>query len=133
MALLTPGHAAPSLTPMLLSDGNYRAFTRRFDEVVSFVDTPSRPAHERAWALLQEETLELRTRWQVVGSHHADKLREAITDETRCETLVTLLVDQSGSMKVERMLIAAAAIDVAREFLVHLGVSVEVLGFTTRS
>ena len=132
-AQLTSRYLKPSLTAMLQSDGSYRAFTRRFDQVVSFADKPSRPAHERSWVRFQEETLELRTSWQIVGGHHADKVRGAITDEIRRETLVTLLIDQSGSMKGDRMLTAAAAVDVAREFLVHLGVSVEVLGFTTRS
>jgi cobaltochelatase CobT len=36
-------------------------------------------------------------------------------------------------MRGERMLLTAAAVDVARAFLVHLGISTEILGFTTRS
>jgi cobaltochelatase CobT len=44
---------------------------------------------------------------------------------------VTLLLDQSGSMRGQKMLFAAATADIAQEFLLTLGFTCEVLGFTT--
>lgn len=46
--------------------------------------------------------------------------------------VVALLLDQSGSMRGQSMLLAAAA-DVSQDFLAHLGCRVEILGFTTVS
>lgn len=79
------------------------------------------------------ETLAQRTLWELMGLEHASRIRDSIPEDHLRAMLLTLLVDHSGSMRGERMLLAAAAVDVARSFLVHLGVSVEVLGFTTRS
>ena len=118
---------------MLDSNYSYRIFTRRFDKVVAARELPSRTAPERAWARFMDDTLEQRTAWELVASRHAERLRSVIGANALRDTLVTLLVDHSGSMRGERMLLAAGAVDVARAFLVHLGVSVEVLGFTTRS
>jgi cobaltochelatase CobT len=47
------------------------------------------------------------------------------------DTAISILVDQSGSMRGQSMLLVAAACDIAQDFLVHLGVTTEVLGFTT--
>jgi cobaltochelatase CobT len=47
------------------------------------------------------------------------------------DTAVSILVDQSGSMRGQSMLLAAASCDIAQDFLAHLGIAVEVLGFTT--
>jgi cobaltochelatase CobT len=117
---------------MLDNETSYRVFTRRFDRVVSADELPSREAQERAWARFMEGTLERRTTWELEGIGHAERLRASVLEDSFRNTLVTLLVDHSGSMRGEPMLLAAAAVDVARAFLVHLGASVEVLGFTTR-
>ncbi len=47
------------------------------------------------------------------------------------DTTVTSLVDQSGSMRGQSMLLAAASCDVAQDYIAHLGIRVEILGFTT--
>jgi cobaltochelatase CobT len=115
------------------SPTTYSVFTRRFDRVVSASALRSPVASERAWQTFMEQTLEKRTAWELRGLEHGERLRAAASDERLRDTLITLLVDHSGSMRGERMLLTAAAVDVARAFLVHLGVGVEVLGFTTRS
>jgi cobaltochelatase CobT len=112
---------------------SYRVFTHRFDRVVPANSLRSPTASERAWELFMEQTLERRTAWELHGLEHSGRIRTAVSDETLQDTLVTLLVDHSGSMRGERMLLTAAAVDVARSFLIHLGVGVEILGFTTRS
>ncbi|MDQ3560998.1 MAG: hypothetical protein M3453_17815, partial [Pseudomonadota bacterium] len=57
----------------------------------------------------------------------------ALTAEERADTVVAILIDQSGSMRGQSMLLAAAAADVVQDFVRHLGSAVEVLGFTTLS
>jgi cobaltochelatase CobT len=112
---------------------SYSVFTRRFDKVVSATALTRSSSSERAWAVFMEQTLERRTEWELRGLEHAERVREAVPEGALRDTLVTLLVDHSGSMRGERMLLTAAAVDVARTFLIHLGVTVEVLGFTTSS
>lgn len=111
----------------------YSVFTRRFDRILPASALRSPGASERAWQIFMDQTLEKRTAWELSGLEHGERLRAAASDERLQDTLVTLLVDHSGSMRGERMLLTAAAVDVARAFLIHLGVRVEVLGFTTRS
>jgi cobaltochelatase CobT len=54
-----------------------------------------------------------------------------LTDQERADTAVTLLLDHSGSMRGQKILFAAATMDIVQEFLVTLGFACEVLGFTT--
>lgn len=116
-----------------IETSGYRVFTRRFDQVVNSDELPTRSATEGAWDRFMDQTLERRTAWELDGLQLADTLRSQISEAELESTLITLLIDHSGSMRGERMLLTAAAVDVARAFLVHLGVSVEILGFTTSS
>jgi cobaltochelatase CobT len=62
------------------------------------------------------------------------RIRNVIEAEAGREMAITLLIDHSGSMRREtRIVLAAAATDIACEFLLDLGASVEILGFTTRN
>ncbi|MFO1402617.1 MAG: hypothetical protein U1F30_15630 [Steroidobacteraceae bacterium] len=49
------------------------------------------------------------------------------------DTVVTLLIDNSGSMRGRPILLAALCADVLSRTLEHCGVKVEILGFTTRT
>jgi cobaltochelatase CobT len=133
---LTLKSAQPILAPMKEhhpASSGYSVFTRRFDKVVSAAALNTSSSTERAWGQFMEQTLERRTAWELRGLEQAERIRAALPDSALRAQLITLLVDHSGSMRGERMLMTAAAVDVARTFLVHLGVDVEVLGFTTRS
>ncbi len=110
----------------------YRVFTQRFDRIIR-ADQMSLPVSEAAWTIFLEKTLESRTAWEIHGLERAQHLKNSITENDFKNSLVTLLIDHSGSMRGERMLMTAAAVDVACVFLSHLGVRVEILGFTTRS
>ncbi|MDR1828292.1 MAG: cobaltochelatase subunit CobT [Methylobacteriaceae bacterium] len=48
------------------------------------------------------------------------------------DTVVTLLMDNSGSMRGRQILVAAACADILARTLERCGVTVEILGFTTR-
>lgn len=132
---MTAGEAGPD------GDG-YRVYTRAFDRVVKAEDlgdvlgplSVSRKASlDEAWAAFQSGLSGWKTKVHMAALEAAERLRAAPSAESRADMVVTLLVDQSGSMRGQAMLLAAAAVDMAHNFLVHLGCRVEVLGFTTVS
>jgi cobaltochelatase CobT len=63
----------------------------------------------------------------------SNRIRKILATEKLHNTCVTLLIDHSGSMHGEKMLIAAAAAEAAADFLSNLEISFEILGFTTVS
>ena len=120
----------------------YRAYTRAFDKVVraNELDTVLGPMSaataaglKDAWAAFQEHLLGWKVRQALIGLEATGRIKGTLGTAALKETAVTLLVDQSGSMRGQRILLAAAAVDAAQDFLVALGASVEILGFTTAS
>jgi cobaltochelatase CobT len=119
---------------------HYRAYTTKFDRVVRASDLESvlgplsggdKAALEEAWHGVQMGLLPWKTRLHLVAAEAAARIRKHLTDDERADTAVSLLLDQSGSMRGQKMLFAAATMDVAQEFLLTLGLVCEVLGFTT--
>jgi len=88
-------------------------------------------ALDEAWHAFQTELLPWRTRLLVLAADISARIRTHLADSDRTNTVVSLLLDQSGSMRGQKMLFAAATLDVAQELLGTLGVTCEVLGFTT--
>ena len=118
----------------------YRTFTTKFDREVhanhlKSVLGPLSPADEatldQAWHALQTGLLPWKTRLHLAAAEAAARIRNRLTDDQCANTAVSLLLDQSGSMRGQKMLFTAATADVAQEFLVTLGFTCEVLGFTT--
>ena len=130
-------------TQMPVTEGTnlaYRVYTREFDRIVDAAELDSvlgavgavgQKAHEEAWEAFQEALQGWRVRAHLEALETAKVLSATISPSTRADTVVTLLLDQSGSMRGQNILLAAAAIDVAQDFLRNLGCAVEVLGFTT--
>jgi len=125
-----------------LRGAGYRVFTRDFDRVIHAADldqaigrmTEAYQAElEAAWDAFSTALQCWRTQAHLAALDASTRLRQAVGRADLGETTATLLVDQSGSMRGQNMLLAATAVDVACDFLVNLGVSVEVLGFTTAS
>jgi cobaltochelatase CobT subunit len=123
-----------------VASDDYRVFTRKFDRVVHAeqlsdvlgrLPPESIQSHEASWSIFQSGLEEWRMRWHLRAISSAETVRSAIPKQMRDDTTVTILVDQSGSMKGQPMLLAAAAIDVTEQYLRSLGCSVEILGFTT--
>jgi len=121
-------------------DTRYRVFTRAFDVEISAekldtvlgVLTPAeQSSFDEAWRALSGALQGWRTKVHLVALEAARRIRSAVAGPQLQDTTVTILVDQSGSMRGQSMILAAAATDVACDFLVRLGASVEVLGFTT--
>lgn len=118
---------------------SYRAYTTKFDVEVradrlhTVLGPLGRHASvvDEAWHEVQTGLLAWRTRLHITSVEAASRIRAALTNEERAGTVVSLLFDQSGSMRGQKMLFAAATADVVQEFLLALGISCEVLGFTT--
>ncbi|MGA3301918.1 MAG: cobalamin biosynthesis protein CobT [Methylovirgula sp.] len=125
---------APSCPPP------YLIYTREFDRTVPAEDLDSvvgslsdseNIAFDEAVRAFREALLVWRTKAAIAALDATARIRQVVTAEELSSTVVCLLVDHSGSMCGSKILLAAAASDVAVEFLELLGTSVEVLGFTT--
>ncbi|MGQ0673287.1 MAG: cobaltochelatase subunit CobT [Hyphomicrobium sp.] len=88
----------------------------------------------RAWDFdLEEGTLDVArlTRVVIDPMHPLSFKRERDTDFR--DTVVTLLLDNSGSMRGRPIMVAACCADILARTLERCGVKVEILGFTTRA
>jgi len=131
--------------PIMQSEQNakplgYRVYTTKFDRIVDAdeLDSVLGPLSlkdqknlEEAWSALQSGLLPWKTKLHIDSTEFAAQIRANMSHDQREEVVVSLLFDQSGSMRGQKMLFSAAAADVAQEFLGTLRVTCEVLGFTT--
>ena len=118
----------------------YDVFTTEFDRIIDASELDGIIGSLSDKCDLDEVWREFRfglTSWKTKIQMHAvnasGRISSKCREDLRQDTAVTLLIDQSGSMDGQKMLLAAATADVAFEFLVHLGITVEILGFTTTS
>ncbi|GMM59813.1 cobaltochelatase CobT-related protein [Novosphingobium pituita] len=122
--------------------GSYRVFTTAFDEVLGKDELsalnkamPSdqkrsfQEANQRFDTLFMAERVEI----SAAGAALVRELRQGLTEENRLETVVSFLIDHSGSMRGLRMMAAVLAVEGAVDALAHAGVTTEILGFTTAS
>ncbi|PWG02333.1 cobaltochelatase subunit CobT [Sphingosinicella humi] len=88
----------------------------------------------RSWDFDQEEGLLDAARLARVIINPAHSLSYKVEKDTEFkDTVVTLLIDNSGSMRGRPISIAAISADILARTLERCGVKVEVLGFTTRA
>ncbi len=145
----------------------YRAFTTKFDEVISATELCDNEELERlrsyldqqmthlqgavtklanrlqrrlmaqqnrSWDFDQEEGLLDAARLARVVVNPMQSLSYKIERDTEFkDTVVTLLIDNSGSMRGRPISIAAISADILARTLERVGVKTEVLGFTTRA
>jgi cobaltochelatase CobT len=88
----------------------------------------------RAWDFdLEEGTLDAsRLPRVIIDPMHALSFKRERDMEFR-DTVVTLLLDNSGSMRGRPIMVAACCADILARTLERCGVKVEILGFTTRA
>jgi cobaltochelatase CobT len=88
----------------------------------------------RSWEFDQEEGLldAARLARVIVNPYHSLSFKAERDTEFR-DTIVTLLIDNSGSMRGRPISIAAISADILARTLERCGVKVELLGFTTRA
>ncbi|MEP3464649.1 MAG: cobaltochelatase subunit CobT [Parasphingorhabdus sp.] len=88
----------------------------------------------RSWDFDQEEGMLDAARLARVVSNPAHSLSYKMERETDFrDTVVTLLIDNSGSMRGRPISIAAISADIMARTLERCGVKTEILGFTTRA
>jgi cobaltochelatase CobT len=127
--------------PFSVEDGGaYRVFTRAFDETVNASDLPDvlpkqsprqLKSLEDAVNSLDSEFSSERIAFGAAAAKLVRDLQESLAEEERTKTVVSFLIDHSGSMQGLRMLSALLAVDVAVDVLMNAGVDTEILGFTT--
>ncbi|MGO9675556.1 MAG: cobaltochelatase subunit CobT [Methylocella sp.] len=146
---------------------DYKAFTKKFDEIVSAEDLCDPEELERLRSYLDKQLnnlssvvarlanrLQRRLMAQQSRSWEFD-LEEGMLDPARLarviidpqqplsfkqekdadfrDTVVSLLIDNSGSMRGRPITVAATCADILARTLERCGVKVEILGFTTRA
>ncbi|HTK34692.1 MAG TPA: cobaltochelatase subunit CobT [Caulobacteraceae bacterium] len=88
----------------------------------------------RAWTFdLEEGVLDVARLTRVVVDPTAPLSFKQEEDTEFRDTVVTLLLDNSGSMRGRPIMVAAVCADILARTLERCGVKVEVLGFTTRA
>lgn len=119
---------------------SYRAYTTAFDQIIESENLHSLLGSQKfttetdlaaEWRSIELSLLPWKTSLLVKAAKIDSEIRTKLTPHDRQQIAVAFLIDQSGSMKGQKMLFTAAAIDVAQELLSTLGAAVEVLGFTT--
>ncbi len=118
----------------------YGAFTTEFDVVVSGQELASRPSefietvqsgvNEYAaldLAVVMRMSAELRSNCATLSTG----LREAYAREMRDDLAVTLLFDQSGSLRGENAILVAETAEALADALTAADIATEILGFTT--
>jgi cobaltochelatase CobT len=130
-----------SATPEAPADAaDYRVYTREFDVVVDAdklhtvlgkLEGEDQIQYLGACRTYNFALTDWRTGATVKALAASDRIRAVRTAEELRETAITLLVDQSGSMRGQNILLTAAACDIALDFLRNLGIVTEILGFTT--
>jgi cobaltochelatase CobT len=88
----------------------------------------------RAWDFdLEEGTLDAARLTRVITDPLHPLSFKHERDADFCDTVVTLLLDNSGSMRGRPIMVAACCADILARTLERCGVKVEILGFTTRA
>ncbi|WP_417483138.1 cobaltochelatase subunit CobT [Maricaulis sp.] len=89
---------------------------------------------ERAWKFdLEEGMLDGSRLARVIADPTLPLSYKAESETQFRDTIVTLLIDNSGSMRGRPIMVAAACADILARTLERCGVKTEVLGFTTRA
>jgi cobaltochelatase CobT len=121
------------------SAAGYRAFTTEHDveiraeRLAEVIGSSGDQAFRRNAAQLDEAIAEWRLAADIAAIDCTDQVTAANPDDALKDTVASLLIDHSGSMKGQRAILAIAVAEVAADFWHRLGIRYEVLGFTTRS
>ncbi len=169
-----PWQEKPSKPKHLFSDseqmqrlGNYKIFTRQFDEILEATDFCSENELDHLRRYLDKQINHLqnivgrlanRLQRRLMAQQNRNwnfDLEEGYLDTTRLprliidpmqplsfkmesntqfrDTVVSLLIDNSGSMRGRPISVAASCADILAQTLERCGVKVEILGFTTKT
>jgi cobaltochelatase CobT len=117
----------------------YRAYTTQFDLEVNATDLAKSLGlgDETAFRDYAFEFDRALARWQgaanIVAVESAPQVKSTVGAACLKDTVASLLIDHSGSMKGQRAMIVTAMAEIIADYWSRLGISYEILGFTTRS
>ncbi|MDX2266399.1 MAG: hypothetical protein NW215_15670 [Hyphomicrobiales bacterium] len=124
----------------LLNAKSYKQFTTAFDEILkaenlekhlSPLSSDLASDYKQA---IQYYDVGFQTERMILAeeaTRFIREVRERLNDEQRKETIISLLIDHSGSMKGLRMISALIAVECAVQALEECSISTEILGYTT--
>lgn len=124
------------------SKTSYSVYTRDFDSTVAVYELKDvlgrlspedSSALEQSWRVFETSLMAWRTECSLKAIEASREIADHVTKVQLADTVVSLLIDHSGSMRGQSIIMAAAAADIAQNFLRQLGCKVEILGFTTSS
>ena len=138
--IATPPRQLPDLTAYDVVDATsaglttaqsetYYAYTRQFDEVVAADELADQADLMRLYEYLSKYSSEIKKENDTVLLRMLAPYRRR--DHTKLA--VTILIDNSGSMRGEKITLTAAWCLIIGEWMERLGIPVEFLGFTTRA
>lgn len=119
---------------------SYYAYTEDFDVVIGAsniellhgeLSEAQRIECEDAWAIFSRQLPELRQSTQGAVMEMVGRVKDKNFMARSDTTAVSILVDHSGSMRGQNILLAAAACQISHELLAQFNVKTEILGFTT--
>jgi cobaltochelatase CobT len=130
------------LTNSLSSDANYPIFTTEYDEVVNAADlsallptlsTEQQESFDNASLTFDKLFTAERAEIGATGAVLIRDIQDVVTAEERDRSVVSFLIDHSGSMRGLRMISALLAVEGTVDALQSAGIATETLGFTTTS
>ena len=120
-------HVRPAAMPVPV----YHPYTTKFDieidadhldQVLGPLTTTNAKAVADAWDVVQTGLLAWRTKLHLTAADADARIRNQLSKDQLTGTVVTLLFDQSGSMRGQKMLFSAATADIIQEFVRSLGI-----------
>jgi hypothetical protein len=108
----------------------YYAYTKLYDEEIHAEDLSSKEELVRLNAFLSKTKNDLKKNNQKLISNFQSKVNSAANKD---DFSITILVDNSGSMRGDKIRYSAAWVQIFSEILDKCNVPAEILGFTTKS
>lgn len=128
--------------PLPPAPHGYRIYTTEFDEAITLPQIPARveplsPQQIEEFATIKQQYQALFTKDRLLIQEAAGEfIRKLVSHHTQAErakTIVTILIDHSGSMRGMGILSACLSVDAIWQALDRCGVPSEIIGFTTCS
>lgn len=118
---------------------NYRVFTTKHDvtigadELETILSANDAPAWQRFAGRYDQVALDWLGRANLAAISVVDRIKNQPQVWRGENTIVSLVVDHSNSLRGQKAILACAAVEVLADLFGRLGIAYEILGFTTRS
>lgn len=125
--------------PASASPQHYRVYTTEFDRIINGDELPALlgPEREATFQVKASEADPVLSRWRAAAEPAAVEEARAYAAKHGVDdlndTVACLLLDHSGSLRGQRAILAIAIAEIVADYWSRLGISYEILGFTTLS